>query len=380
MTENFETTIQNNETQETLPKEFEELLQSKLFYRVESVVIKNIRIRDVFASFTSEFDCVKSFSPVEILYAADALITGNKLDLQPESLIVSFDMDGNADKELQSELLKRSVSGIQSLLALKCGVILDLDALGDKLRVCQTARYLILSEKRYKKLSARMQKAGVAYRIVGRVSVEPRIVFHKGETVLKSIDRAELENANVIPSLELGDAEFSAFKNGYYSACSQSLCDCVSKSNIIQLGEDTTLANICATVLGIYSTSSLRDSSPARIALFNNSLINVAVSRPTVSDGDYVYYLKLSNDAFGLPNPSHFRQLAFYLREMKKIGVIHGIFSYREDITRILNRLSNDTIEYVPLIQPEISHFGVFVTVGRGETINGEKIGYFKNR
>ena len=88
--------------------------------------------------------------------------------------------------------------------------------------------------------------------------------------------------------------------------------------------------------------------------------------------------LKLRNDQNGLPDKVHYGQLYYYLGEKKKMNIIKDVLPIRENIGRVINRLSRADLEYVQLAQVPDNCFGVIVSVGRGESVNGVKLGYFK--
>jgi hypothetical protein len=80
-----------------------------------------------------------------------------------------------------------------------------------------------------------------------------------------------------------------------------------------------------------------------------------------------------------MPEKAHYGQLYYYLNEKKKLNIIKDVLPVRENISKVINRLSRADLEYVSLSSIPEDCFGVIVSVGRGESVNGIKLGYFKD-
>ena len=118
---------------------------------------------------------------------------------------------------------------------------------------------------------------------------------------------------------------------------------------------------------------------PVRFVFTQDDNISVAVSRPNVYDGDYLYLLRVNSDVNGMPDKAHFGQLVYYLNEKKRMGIIKDVLPVGENTKRIINRLCNESLEFDSMCDAPLDSFGIIVSVGRGESVNGIRLGCFKN-
>jgi hypothetical protein len=68
-----------------------------------------------------------------------------------------------------------------------------------------------------------------------------------------------------------------------------------------------------------------------------------------------------------------------YLAEYKNHGIIKNVLPYRENISGTLKRLCTDSLTFEAINETYDSCFGVVVSVGRGQSLNGQKLGFFRN-
>ena len=221
-------------------------------------------------------------------------------------------------------------------------------------------------------------KNGVDLKKVGEDIATNRIILSTGTDVVASVDKSFL-TSNSMSKVDIGTEHFNAFLSGYNAVSSLVLCNCISSNNIIRFGLGGTLSEIVARALGYFAALTYFKTIPVRIVFVADNEASVAVSRPRIADGDYLYLLKLRKDVYELPDKGHFGQLFYYLGEKKRMGIIKDVLPCGENINRVINRLCTDTLEYDKLSEIPKDCFGVIVTVGRGESVNGIKLGCFKN-
>lgn len=374
-----ENIIEDNGFSTALYDDITKGLHSVLFKRIGNVSINDVRMQDAFRKFTNDVELGESFSIAEMLISAEKLVVGGEPDVNAGNGIYYIDNFGDVNKRLLKKLLRNSVEGIYMLFALRNGISLDIDLVGGSIYSAETKRFLVVSPDKFRKLSSAMKKQKVECIKVGEMISSESIILSRGDEIVANVDKKSIndENENVSVTIDVND--FPSFLSGYNAVFSMSLCDTVSANNVIRFGIDGGIQSVFARALGAYTAVVYDKNLPMRHIFTSEKNCSVAVSRPNVSDGDYLYLLRVRYDVFGMPDKSHFSQLKFYLTEKKNNGIIKDILPVRDNIERIFKRLSNKTLEYIPISENIEYGFGVVVTVGRGESVNGLKIGYFKS-
>ena len=155
--------------------------------------------------------------------------------------------------------------------------------------------------------------------------------------------------------------------------------DYFSNNNIIRFGLGGSVAEVFARALGFFAALTYLKILPVRVVFVEGNNATVAVARPNISDGDYLYLLKLKKDNYELPDKAHFGQLHYYLCEKKRKGIIKDVLPCGENINRVISRLCGQSLVYESLTEIPEDCFGVIVSVARGESVNGVKLGCFKD-
>lgn len=362
---------------ENLTNDLSNGLHSVLYKKIGNMTIADPRIAKVFSGFLKEVECGKTFRIIDILNTAEAVVKNTEPKENAGSQIYCYDHINIPDKSVSSKLLANSVGGIYTLFSIHNGLALDIDSIGSSVPAAEAKRYLILPPKKVAKFLEIARYNKIAVSKAGEVISENKIYLARNNEVIAEVDKASIQDETVV-SVALGTECYAAFASGYNAVCSLALCNCVSLNNIIRFGLGDDIASVCARALGVYSALTYLKTLPVRMVYTNENTASVAVSRPAICDGDYLYLLKLRNDADGLPDKAHYGQLYYYLAEKKKMNIIKDVLPIRENISKVIQRLSRTDLEYVPLAQLPENCFGVIVSVGRGESVNGVKLGYFK--
>lgn len=362
---------------ENLSNDFSNGLHSVLYKKINNVTINDSRIAEVFSRFLKEVECGGSFSVMDILTASESVVKGTEPNENAGNLIYCYDHLYIANKSVAAKLLNNSVGGIYSLFAIHNGIALDIDAVGSSIPAAEAKRYLLIPPKKERKFLEIAGYNDILLVKAGVVIAENKIHLSRNDEIIASVDKAVMQD-NSHNSIAIGPEHYAAFTAGYNAVCSLTLCNCVGYNNLIRFGLGGNLSEICARALGVYCALSYLKTLPVRMIFTNENKATVAVSRPNVGDGDYLYLLKLRNDSNGLPDKAHFGQLFYYLNEKKRLNIIKDVLPVRENIDKVIFRLSNTDAEYVSLAQVPENCFGVIVSVGRGESVNGIKLGYFK--
>ena len=381
----IENDVKQEDTENTAQKTFSENLSedlmnglhSVLYKNINNVTINDIRIRDAFTHFLKEVECGGSFRLIDIINASESVIKGCEPNENAGNLIYSYEHGSLGNKGIGAKLLKQSIAGIYSLFSLHNGVSLDLDAVGSSIPAAEAKRYLILQPKKVKKFLDIAHSSGLNPVKAGEMISTDKVLLTRNNSVIASVDKTGI-NSNSTVAVTLGSEHFNEFLSGYNAVCSFVLCGCVAANNLIRLGLKGDISAVCARVLGIYGALTYLKNVPVRIVFTPETTVSVAVARPLANDGDYLYLLKLRNAPDGTPDKAHYGQLYYYLSEKKRMGIIKDVLPVRENIQRVINRLCNERLEYVPLANVPENCFGVIVSVGRGESVNGVKLGYFK--
>lgn len=354
-------------------------LHSVLFRRINNVSITNPCIKDAFASFVKDVECGKTFSVAELLYSSEALLKKGEINENAGNLIYCYDHSKFFVGRAATKMLKNSVSGIYALMAIHNGVAIEISAAGGSLAAAETKRFVIIPPKKEDAFVKEALRNGIQLTKCGSVLSNNRIILTLNGATVADIDKTKIDSESEAMSISLGQEHFSAFLSGYNAVCSIALCNCVADNNIVRFGLGCDLAAACARALGFYAAAMFLKLVPIRTVFTSDNTATVAVPRPNVTDGDYLYLLKLRNDPNGLPEKGHYGQLFYYLSEKKRMGIIKDVLPMRENINKTIGRLCGNNLEYVPLSQAPDDCFAVIVSVGRGESVNGIKLGYFKN-
>ena len=353
-------------------------LHSVLYKKIGSVNINEIRISNVFSRFIKEVECSDSFTVMDIINSAEAVIKDRELDVNAGNLIFAYDHRGIANKSLAKKLFKNSCCGIYSLFSLHNGMTVDFNAIGNSLPAAETKRFLVAKPKKAQKLYEQAKKNSINIVKAGEMLATEKILLTSGNEVISSADRAVINNLEKI-SLSLNSEHFNAFRTSYNAVFSLVLCDNVSYNNILRFGLGGSVENVFARALGFYAAITYLKTAPVRFVFTPDDSANVAVGRPNVSDGDYLYLLRVNSDVNGMPAKAHFGQLAYYLNEKKRLGIIKDVLPVGENTKRIINRLCNENLAFEYMADFPSDSFGVIVSVGRGESVNGLRLGCFKN-
>lgn len=386
MNDNLNEIINDTESEAVIEQTLSEIvendlstgLHSVLYRPINDVTIRDIRIRDVFTRFLKEIECGDSITVNDILMAAEKCVCGGEPDENAGNYIYTYDANSVSDKKIANKLIKNSVGNIYSLFSIHNGLTLELGLLGGSIAAAESKRYLIVPQKKAEKFNSIAKKGSVTLSKVGEVISTNRILISENSDVVASIDKTLIQSS-APTKVDIGTEHFAAFLAGYNAVCSLALCNCVSSNNIIRFGLDGSLSEICARALGFFGALTYLKTIPVRVVYVPDNNATVAVSRPKVVDGDYLYLLKLRKDAYELPDKGHFGQLYYYLNEKKRNGIIKDVLPCGENINRVIKRLCTDELTYDSLTEIPENCFGVIVSVSRGESVNGIRLGCFKN-
>ncbi len=364
--------------QEKLEQDFTEGLYSVLYKRINrNIVIEDENISNAFKRFSKIFEIGESFSVIDLISSAETVINGGEPDENAANVIFSYDYPANLPGRFGLKLLRNSFCGIHSLFKTHNGISVNLEAIGGSLAKGEAKRFLVIPKKKAEAIISKYRKYNINFVPAGEVIQSDKIIISEGSSVVASLDKSRLNNSSV--SIKLDSSCMDAFVSGYRAVCTLVLCDKVSVNNVIKFGLGGRLEEVCARALGYFMGMMFLKPIASRIVFYSGNDATVAVQKPRVTDGDYLYLLKLRIDSFGMPDKSHYGQLFYYLSEKKKEGIIKDVLPVRENIDVVINRLCDDTCEYVSLSDIPENCYGIIVSVGRGESVNGMKLGYFKN-
>lgn len=372
--------------QESAPAEcrfaadIETIFSTALYKRISNVTIEEPTIRDAFSRFVSDVECGKTFSVIDMLGSAEAVVKGKSIKINAGAAVYSFDGDSLGDNRFSKFLLNNSTSSFFDLLSVQNGIAFDISCFNDSLVLAQTVRYLTVLPEKEQSVLKKAEKNGVKLTKVGELLSQNKIILTDKNDIVKSYDKDSIVfNDGDSESVSMGIAHLEAFKEGYNAVLSVILCNVVTKNNIVRFGLDGDLNTVCARALGFYTAVTYHRSIPLKFVLTLDSSVNVASARPDICDGDYLYFLKLRNDINGMTDKIHYGQLHYYLKEKRKNGIIKDVLPIRENIQNVINRLCGDSLEYEKLADLPDNCFGIIVSVGRGESVNGVKLGYFRD-
>lgn len=353
-------------------------LHSVLYKKIGSVNINELRISNVFSRFIKDVECSDSFTVMDIINCAEAVIKNKEPNENAGNVIYSYDHRAIANKRLANKLLKNSFCGIYSLFSLHNGITVDLESVGQGLPAAETKRFLVVKPQKAQKLYEKAKKNGINIVKAGEVITTEKILLTSGNEVIASADRSVINNAEV-KSVNLNGDNYKAFLSGYNAVFSLVLCNAVSSNNILRFGLGGGFENVLARALGYYSALTYLKNVPVRFVFTAEDNATVAVGRPNVVDGDYLYLLRVNNDVNGFPDKAHFGTLVYYLNEKKRLGIIKDVLPIGENTKRIINRLCGDNFTFDSMADIPEAAFGIIVSVGRGESVNGLRLGCFKN-
>ncbi len=364
---------------ETIAKDLSVGAHSLLFKRINSITITEPKIKEAFSRFIKDVECGKSFSISDIICSSESLLKKGEPDENAGNIIFCFDHYITSNKRFSAKLLKNSVSGIYPLFALHNGIAIDIGVCGGNLAAAETKRFLIAPEFKAKKIVDEAASYGVRMVRAGVMLSTNNIILTLGNETIANVGKDAIGGVCDAHSISLGQEHLAAFISGYNAVCSYALCGCISANNILRFGLNCDLSTACARALGYFSAAMHLKLVNIRTAFTQESSATVVSPKPSVSDGDYLYLLKLRKDLYGAPENGHFGQLYYYLAEKKRMGTIKDVLPIRENILPVIKRLCDENLEYVPLADIPTDCFGVVVSVRRGDSVNGVKLGYFKN-
>lgn len=350
---------------------------SKLFKRISNVKIDDVCIKQAFKGFLKDVECGREFCVIDIISAAEAVVKKRTPNENAGSHIYGYQQKTICKKRIDNWFLRNSVNGIYSLISIHNGVSINANSFNSSIPLAETMRYALIDNKKERKLISLSKKYGLKTERVGEVISSDRVIISDQNISSATLEKAQLRTENT-DTITLGPEHFNAFASGYNAVCTAVLCNSVSNNVVVRFGLADDLNAICARALGYYSALTYFKSIPLSVVYTNDESAMVAVPKPNVEDGDYLYLLRLRNDEYGLPEKGHYGQLYYYINEKKRMGVIKDVLPLRENVENVISRLSGDSLEYVSISEIPRDSFGLIVSARRGDTVNGIKIGYFK--
>jgi hypothetical protein len=382
MCENLNNEANNEIENENQPCGLEQELtsgfRSALFRKINNVSIDEIRLQNSFKRFLRDVECGNSFTVLDIIKAAEWVVKGREPDVNAGNEIYSYDALNIANKRLESKLLKHSVGGIYILFSLNNGVAINVKAIGESVAAGETKRFLIVSPSKAAKYISKCESNNVKLLKVGEMLSSDKILLRDSWGNVSTIDKSVI-NSLEPTSVRMNQAHYNSYVAGYNALCSLVLCNCIAEDNILRFGLGEDVSHACARALGLYDAACYLKAASVRSVFVPDTNASVAISRPNVQDGDYLYFLKLRVDENGLPDKAHYGQLFYYLKEKKRIGIIKDVLPVGENTNRIIKRLCREDLEYVTITDFPIGSYGVIVSVGRGDSVNGIRLGHFKS-
>ena len=354
--------------------EIEAIIASKLYKRVSNVTINNAAIKEAFSQFVSDVEFGKSFSLMDILDSAETVVKGRDVKCFAGYLICAFDADNLPKNRFAARLIRKSIPNVFNLISRVQGLSINVSEFMNY----QVLRFLPVAPEKASKLLLKAQKYGIKIEKVGEVLSQNKIIVTENNSIITSYDTDAIFESEPT-SISLNDSNFIAYKKGYDSVLSVMLCNSVAKNNLIRFPVESDFSELLAYALGYYSALTYHKSYPIKTVYISDSSIGVASARPNVADGDYLYFLKLRNDANGLTDKVHYGQLYYYMSEKKKLGIIKDVLPIRENIETVIDHLCGENLTFEPISSMPEGDYGIIVSVGRGESVNGIKLGYFRD-
>lgn len=348
-----------------------------IYTRITEVNIRNETVKNAFVDFVSNIKVGEGFAVGDIIFGGESVLKQNTPKTNPSEIIYSF--NGINDYLVNNKkILKNSFNNVFELIGCHNGLMLDIDALGGSFVSAQTKRFVVLPEKKAQKVINSAKSYGIELVKTGTVLAENKLVLTRGNEVIEEVEKDSFYNDKEQNSIVLDESCYNDFLDGYKAVCSYSSCVRVNDNNLLRIGLSGTLAQICARALGIFEAMITTKLIPVTMFFNPDTVCTVAVHRPTVVDGDYLYLLRVKTEPNGLPDKNHLAQLNYYLTEMKHKNIIKDVLPLKENIISVIKRLCGDNLEYMPLCGIPVGSFGVIVSVPRGFSVNGIKLGYFK--
>lgn len=336
-----------------------------LFKSINSITVNDPVMKDAFDKFCDIYGYNRSVTIAELL----SFNGYDRAKVKDGDVILSY--TGNITN---SKLIKNALSGLHSLMSLDKGFSLKGVAEQNNIDYLQTYNYVILPENKVEKMVKKGAKDNLVFKKMGKINSSNKASINC-ESGIESIDKSDFDK---IDNIVITNFYIEDFVKGYQSACSVKISDCISDNNILRLGIIGAVEKIFARALGVFAASVQYKMPPIKIVFANEDNITVAVPRPNVADGDYFYLLKLRTIENGIPERIHYSQLCYYLTEKKREGIIKDVLPMKENIQSVLKRLQGESLVYEPLSELPENCYGAIVSVPRGESVNGLKLGYFK--
>ncbi|MBQ9848904.1 MAG: hypothetical protein IJO64_07600 [Clostridia bacterium] len=354
-------------------------LHSVLYKRINNVSISDVRLKEAFSRFLSAVDCGETISVAEIIYTAEAVLNGKMPDDHCENRIYAFDLPSGASVRGLSKLMANSVSGFYALPNLHNGFALDLSAFGGDIKGLEAKRFIVASEKNMRKLVTEASKMGIYCISVGSMLASEQIVLtNYGETIAV-FNKEKINSSDEKMSVSLGANEFSEYLNGYCSAVSYLLCDQIAPNNMLHFSLDGSIDKVFARALGYFDAVTSFKKPITNLVYSSITSSVVAVPRPFITEGSYLYLLKVRNDTNGMPEKAHLDQLCYYISDRKRLGIIKDALPLRENVLALIEGLGREGLHYVSLAEIPEDCFGIIVSTNRGDSLNGVRLGYFTN-
>ena len=368
--------LSSTEFSEHIKQDLTEGLHSILFKPISGVTVNESRIGDSFREFISSAEQAASFTVGDIIFGAETVIKGGDPFPADGSGIWCIERPGKG--RYSQKLLKKSVGGVYALLGLRNGLCLDIDAMGGSLPSAEIKRFAILPDRKGAKIAAKAAAEGINMQECGSVLAGNSVIIKRGREVIASFDRSILFPREAA-ALSLGESFRADFDEGYKAVCTYSACRAVTENVIIRCGLGGGTESVCARALGYFKALMIFKSIPVNVVFTAESCCDVAVPRPNAQDGDYLFLLRVREDDSGLPDKIHLGQLCYYLSEMKKRGIVKDVLPVKKNVDATIDRLCGETLEYSALADIPERCAGVIVSVRRGDSVNGIRLGFFKN-
>lgn len=360
-----------------LCEDLTEGLHSVLYRVISAVNINDGRLQEAFRRFVDNVEVGDAFTVGDVIFSAEKVLKQYSPKANAGDDIFVFDrVAGNG--KLFRKLLKYSFGGLYDLIGCRNGVLLDIDTIGGAVSAAEAKRFAVLKPSKGASLALQAQSAGINMIKAGNILAKNDVMICRGNETLDEFHKPEFYSEEAKNEVCLDGSDFESYANAYRAVCAYSSCNTVNDNNLMRFGLSGTLSEVFARALGFFSAMLYTKLMPARLVFANDALCSVAVPRPEIADGDYLYLLKVNCDADGIPERAHHGQLNFYLAEMKKRGVIKDVLPLKENIENVIARLCGKEYEYASLTEIPQQCFGVIVSVPRGLSVNGIKLGCFK--
>ena len=126
-------------------------IYKNIYTRITSVNFRNETIKNAFVDFASNIQIGEGFAVGDIMFGGESVLKKNTPKTNPGEMIYAF--DGISDYLIsRKKVLKNSFNNIFELIGCHNGVMLDIDALGGSINSAQAKRFIVLPEKRRRKL------------------------------------------------------------------------------------------------------------------------------------------------------------------------------------------------------------------------------------